>query len=87
MPGLRHSDDPPAAPSSLQDPESPSGAAHRQRGRRNAAQGPGSAGIHAFLGASFLTAALLLPHARALSVGGGIVLAGLLLWSWSRFVP
>ena len=31
--------------------------------------------LHSFLGASFLTAALLLPHAPALPIAGGVVLA------------
>jgi len=40
--------------------------------------------IHAFLGAGFLVAVLLLPHARVLPVGGGIALAGALRWGWLR---
>jgi hypothetical protein len=37
-----------------------------------------------FLGACFLTGALLLPHARPPAVIGGMVLAGLLQWGWFR---
>jgi hypothetical protein len=40
--------------------------------------------IQAFLGASLLTTVLLLPHSRAFPVGGGIVLAGVIQWCWSR---
>ena len=40
--------------------------------------------VHAFLGAGVLVAALLVPHARVLPVGGGIALAGVLRWSWLR---
>lgn len=39
---------------------------------------------HAFLGAGVLVAALLIPHARVLPVGGGIALAGVLRWGWLR---
>jgi hypothetical protein len=37
-----------------------------------------------FLGACLLTAAILLPHANAIAVIAGMVIAGLLQWSWSR---
>ena len=37
-----------------------------------------------FLGASFLTAALLMPHADPRAVIAGMVLAGALQWGWSR---
>ena len=40
--------------------------------------------VHAFLGASVLVTALLLPHARLLPIGSGIVLAGLIRWCWLR---
>ena len=40
--------------------------------------------VNAFLGAGFLVAMLLLPHARALPVGGGIALAGAIRWGWLR---
>jgi hypothetical protein len=38
-----------------------------------------------FLGACFLTASLMLPHARAEPVVAGMALAGLIQWAWSRF--
>ncbi|HKT81492.1 MAG TPA: hypothetical protein VJP86_14800 [Vicinamibacterales bacterium] len=37
-----------------------------------------------FVGASFLTAALLLPHARSTPVLAGIVLAGAVQWGYSK---
>jgi hypothetical protein len=37
-----------------------------------------------FLGASLLTGALLLPHARLVPVLAGIVLAGLIQLAWAR---
>jgi hypothetical protein len=37
-----------------------------------------------FLGASFLTAALIVPHAGAKPVAAGIVLAALVRWGRSR---
>jgi hypothetical protein len=37
-----------------------------------------------FLGASFLTAALIVPHAGAKPVAVGIVLAAVVRWSQSR---
>jgi len=40
--------------------------------------------LHAYLGAGVLAAALLVPHARVLPVGGGIALAGVLRWGWLR---
>lgn len=40
--------------------------------------------VHAYLGAGVLVAALLVPHARVLPVGGGIALAGVLRWGWLR---
>ena len=43
--------------------------------------------VHAFLGASVLVTALLLPHARLLPIGGGIVVAGLIRWCWFRITP
>ena len=47
--------------------------------------GDGAIGVHAFLGASFLESAILLPHARAVSIGGGVALAGVIRWSWLRW--
>jgi len=43
--------------------------------------------VHAFIGASVLVTALLLPHARLLPIGSGIVLAGLIRWCWFRIAP
>ena len=37
-----------------------------------------------FLGASFLTAALIEPHAGAMPVAAGIVLAAVVRWGLSR---
>ncbi len=37
-----------------------------------------------FLGACFLTGALLLPHVKTWPVMAGMGLAGLLQWGWSR---
>jgi hypothetical protein len=37
-----------------------------------------------FLGASLLTASLLMPHADPGAVIAGVVLAGVLQWGWSR---
>ena len=59
------------------------------RGTRRSERGPNHEKrglIHAFLGAAFLTGVLLLPHARALPIGCGIVLAGLIQFGWRRVV-
>jgi hypothetical protein len=37
-----------------------------------------------YLGACFLTLALVLPHARAVPVIAGMALAGLIQLAWSR---
>jgi hypothetical protein len=37
-----------------------------------------------FVGACFLTAAMLLPHANALPVVAGMLLAAAVQWAWSR---
>ena len=37
-----------------------------------------------FLGASLLTAAILLPHADPEAVFAGMILAAALQWGWSR---
>jgi hypothetical protein len=54
------------------------------RDRRRLPRHHGTIEMHAFLGAGFLVAALLLPHARVLPVGGGIALAGAIRWGWRR---
>jgi hypothetical protein len=54
------------------------------RDRRRARSPKRTFEVHAFLGAGVLVAALLIPHARVLPVGGGIALAGVLRWSWLR---
>lgn len=41
--------------------------------------------IHAFAGACLLTAALLLPHAHVRPVLAGMVLAGLIRWTWGLY--
>lgn len=43
-----------------------------------------SAALTAFLGACFLTGAMLLPHARMAPVVAGMALAGLIQWISSR---
>ena len=37
-----------------------------------------------FFGACFLTAAILLPHANAVAVFAGMIVAAVVQWGWSR---
>jgi len=41
--------------------------------------------IHAFAGACLLTGALLLPHAPLVFIIAGMLLAGLIQWTWRSY--